>query len=156
MTGKTLVAYASKGGATEEAAIEITKVLKEKNKLSVDIVNLRKEKVDNLSEYSNIVAGAGVRIGKIYKEFWKLLEKDFSGKKLALFIVCGEAIDPNDHDRVLGKHMKTILSKHPNLKLIEFDVFGGRIKMLWKVVSDGRDPKKVRAWAEKVEKKLKE
>jgi len=154
MKGKTLVAYASKGGATEEAALEVVKVLKEKHKLSVDVVNLRKEKVDDLSEYSNIVAGAGVRIGRIYKQLWKLLEKDVSSKKLALFIVCGEAGDPKDHDRVMEKHLKKVLSKHPNLQPVEFGVFGGRMKFFGKVASDGRDPKKVRMWAEKVGKKF--
>lgn len=155
MAGKTLVAYATKGGATEEAALEIVKVLKEKHKLAVDILNLRKDKLTNLSEYSNVVAGAGVRIGRIYKELFRLLENDLSNKKLALFIVCSEADKPENHDVVLEKHMKTILSKHPNMKPVEMEVFGGRFKILGKVVSDGRDPAKVRAWADKLGKNLK-
>ncbi|MCK4532074.1 MAG: hypothetical protein KAT94_04340, partial [Candidatus Aenigmarchaeota archaeon] len=75
-------------------------------------------------------------------------------KRIALFIVCGEAIDPKKHDKVLEKHMKTTLASHAHLKPVEFEVFGGRMKVLWKVVSDGRDPAKVRAWADKVSKKF--
>jgi len=155
MTGhKTLIAYASKGGATKEAALEIVKILRDRHKLAVDEADLRKDDITGISEYSNIVAGAGVRTGKIYGEFWKLLDNDLSGRKLALFIVCGEAGDPKDHDRVLEKHKKTILSKHPDLKPVEMEVFGGRMKILWKVVSDGRDMNRVREWAESVGKKF--
>lgn len=154
MAGKTLVAYASRGGATEEAALEIANVLKT-NKISVDTANLRKDKVDDLSGYSNIVAGAGVRAGSIYKEFWKLLEKDVSKKRLALFIVCGDAADPDKHGPAREKHLKTILSRHPNLRPVEFEVFGGRMKLLGRVLFDGRDPEKTRAWAEKLVKELK-
>lgn len=155
MAGKTLVAYASKGGATEEIAKEIAGVLKEKHKLAVDVVNLRKDRKYDLSGYSNIVAGSGVRMGRIYGSFWKLIEKDISEKKLAFFIVCGEAIDTNDHKRVLDKHSKSVLNRNPRMKPVDFEVFGGCMKMLWKVVSDGRDPVKVRAWADKLGKKLK-
>ena len=155
MTEKTLVAYATKGGATEKAANEIAETLREKHKLAVDVVNLRKEKNPDVSKYENVILGAGVRMGRIYKELMELLENDLEKKKIALFIVCGEAGDPKDHDRVLEKHLKTILSGHPNLKPVEFEVFGGRTKVLWKVVSDGSDPAKVRAWAEKVGKKFK-
>ena len=153
MSGKTLVAYATKGGATEEAALEIAEVLR-KHKLEVDTVNLRKEKDTDISGYENLVVGSGVRIGRIYNEYHKFLENDFGKKKLALFIVCGEAGDPKDHDKVLEKHMKTTLGNHAHLKPVEFEVFGGRMKVLWKVVSDGRDPAKVRAWADKVSKKF--
>ena len=154
MTGKTLVAYATKGGATEEAALEIADTLR-KHELEVDVVNLRKEKNPDVSEYANVVVGSGVRMGRIYNEYHNFLENDFGNKKLALFIVCGEAGDPKDHDRTLEKHMKTTLGNHARLKPVEFEVFGGRMKVLWKVVSDGSDPAKVRAWAEKVGKKFK-
>ncbi|UCC91615.1 MAG: hypothetical protein JSV39_04905 [Candidatus Aenigmatarchaeota archaeon] len=153
MTGKTLVAYATKGGATEEAALEIADTLR-KHELEVDVVNLRKEKNPDVSGYSNVVVGSGVRMGKIYREYHEFLENDFSRKRIALFIVCGEAGDPKDQDRVMEKHMKTTLGNHAHLKPVEFEVFGGRMKVLWKVVSDGRDPAKVRAWAEKVGKKF--
>lgn len=153
MSGKTLVAYATKGGATEEAALEIAEVLR-KHKLEVDVVNLRKEKNTDVSKYESLVVGSGVRIGRIYKEYHRFLENDFSQKRIALFIVCGEASNPKDHDVVLEKHMKATLASHAHLKPVEFEVFGGRMKVLWKVVSDGRDPAKVRAWADKVSKKF--
>lgn len=39
---KTLIAYVTKGGVTEEAASEIATVLRDKYELEVDLVNLRK------------------------------------------------------------------------------------------------------------------
>ena len=44
LMNKTLIAYASKGGATEEAAKIIADRLKSKYDLDVNIVNLRKDK----------------------------------------------------------------------------------------------------------------
>lgn len=154
MTGKTLVAFATKGGATEEIALEILKILKGKHKLAVDVVNLRKEKNPDISKYENVILGAGVRMGKIYKELFSFLENDFSRKKLALFVVCGEAGDPKDHDKVLEKHLKAILSKNPDFHFVEFEVFGGRMKILWKVVQDSVDKEKISKWADKVGKKF--
>lgn len=153
MTGKTLVAYATKGGATEEAAKGIAETLRSK-KFNVDVLDLRKEKDRDISKYSNIVVGGGVRVGKIYKEFHKFLDKDFARKKLAVFVVCGEAGDPKDHDSVLEKHSKATLGSHAHLKPVGFEVFGGRMKIFGKVVSDGTDMNKVRSWAEKVGKKF--
>ena len=44
MTTKTLVTYASKGGATQEAAQIISEVLKTNYSLDVEVVDLRKNK----------------------------------------------------------------------------------------------------------------
>jgi len=156
MTGKTLVAYATKGGATEEAAKEIADALR-KDKLEVDVLNLRKDRNWDISKYSNIVLGGGVRVGKIYKEYHRFLENDFTGKRLAIFVMCGDAGDPKkDHGSVLEKHMNTTLAGHAHLKPIEFEVFGGRMKIFGKMVMDGFDSGKIRSWAEKLGKKFRE
>ena len=84
-SNKTLVAYRSKGGATEQAAKTISEVLRAKFNLDVDLVDLGKKRPPDITTYRNIVVGAGVRTGKIYKEALELLRQDFTGKKLAFF-----------------------------------------------------------------------
>ncbi len=58
---KTLIAYASKGRATEEAAKIIADMLKSKYYLDVDVVNLRKDKkkLSNIDQYINVVVWLG-------------------------------------------------------------------------------------------------
>jgi menaquinone-dependent protoporphyrinogen oxidase len=153
MRGKTLVAYATKGGATREIAEAIAETLRG-CRLEVDVVDLRKERKVGLSGYENVVAGAGVRAGKIYGEFMDFASNDFGGRKVAMFIVCGEASGPEGCKRAAEKHMQAIKARNPALELADFGVFGGRMRILWKTVLDSVDSAKARQWAEGVGKKF--
>ena len=55
---KTLIAYVSKGGATEEAARKIAETLRSKFQLEVDLVDLKEQKAPDLAQYQNIVTVA--------------------------------------------------------------------------------------------------
>jgi menaquinone-dependent protoporphyrinogen IX oxidase len=149
---KTLIAYVTKGGATEEYATLIADVLRKKFGLNVDVVDLRKNSPD-IAQYANIIAGSGVRAGKTYKEFDVFMKRDFGGRKLALFVVCGAAGDkrPEERKRAKDKYWQATLNKNSSIEshIIGFEAFGGRVKILWKVV-DGRDMKKAGEWAEKI------
>ena len=69
MTGnKTLIAYTTKGGATEKTAQKIAEVLRAKYGLEVDLVNLRKQSAPSLEPYKNVIVASGVRSSKIYDE----------------------------------------------------------------------------------------
>ena len=68
VSDKTLIAYVTKGGVTEEAACIIAEALRDKYGLQVDLVNLKKNSAPDLSQYGNVIVGSGVRIGKVYKE----------------------------------------------------------------------------------------
>jgi menaquinone-dependent protoporphyrinogen IX oxidase len=74
---KTLLAYVTKGGVTEESARVIADVLRDKYGLEVDLINLKKTSSPDLAQYKNVIVGSGVRIGKVYQEALKFLEKDF-------------------------------------------------------------------------------
>jgi menaquinone-dependent protoporphyrinogen IX oxidase len=154
---KTLIAYVTKGGATKEYAAAIAEVLRAKHKLEVDVINLMKNSPD-ISGYANIVAGSGVRGGKTYKEFDVFVQKDFGSRKLALFVVCGAAGDkrPEERRKAKERYWQATLSKNPSLepRLVGFETFGGRMKLLWKVTFDYRDMKKAAEWAERVGKFL--
>jgi len=153
-SGKTLIAYVTKGGVTEEAAREVADVLRGKYGLEVDLISLKKNASPNLAQYKNVIVGSGVRIGKVYTEALKFLEKDFRDKKTAFFLSSGEAGDPKTHDAAVTKYVTNILANYPNFKPIAAEAFGGRIKILGKMVSDTSDMAKVRAWAEELGKKL--
>jgi menaquinone-dependent protoporphyrinogen IX oxidase len=64
MSGKTIVTYESKSGATEESARKIADVLRSKFQLEVDLVELGKQNISDCSLYQNIVVGGGVRGGR--------------------------------------------------------------------------------------------
>lgn len=82
---KTLVAYATKGGITKEAASEIATILQEKHKLEIDMVDLRKNPPPDIAQYGNIIVGSGVRMQRVYKEALKFLkENNFEDKKSSI------------------------------------------------------------------------
>ena len=98
-----------------------------------------------------------VRMGKVYKEALKFLEmNDFENKKVAIFLSSGKAGDPKSYDDAIAKYIKGTLEKHPHVKPVATEAFGGRIKILGFTVSDKRDVDNVRAWAEELGKKLKD
>ena len=156
---KTLIAYASKGGATEEAAQTIADVLREKFGLEVDLANLRKSSPD-IAPYKNVVVGAGVRAASIYGEALKFLKKDFGSRKIAFFVSCGAAgdpeKDPKNYEKACAKYLTDELTKYPNIKPVAKDAFGGRMKVFGKTIWDNQDKAKIRAWAETLGKKFTE
>ena len=153
---KTLVAYATKGGVTGESAHVIAQILREKHGFDVDIVNLRKNPAPDIAQYTNIVIGSGIRMGRWYKSALKMLEKDFHDKKVVLFLSACSAGDPEKHDEAVRNYLDVVLAKYPHVKPIAAEAFGGRMKMLGKTIEDNCDMDKIRAWIEEVGKKLKE
>jgi len=150
---KTLVAYASKGGATEEAAQIVADVLRSKFGLEAELVDLRKSSPET-AQYGNIVVGAGVRGGKVYGEALDFLKKGFGNRKVAFFVCCGAGGDPKNYDKVCTQYLNDTLAKYPKVNAVASEIFGGRMKILGKTVFDNRDTAKIRAWAERLGKKL--
>jgi menaquinone-dependent protoporphyrinogen oxidase len=150
---KTLVAYESKGGATEESARKIANVLRSKYHLEVDLVNLKKQNISNCSQYHNIVIGGGVRAGKVYSKALKCLENDFSGKKVAFFVSSGDAGDPEKYQQAKNEYVDNVLDNYPNVKPVATEAFGGKMKVLWKTW-DYTNLVKVESWAEELGKKF--
>ena len=154
-SGKTLVAYVTKGGATGEAANVIANTLREKCGLQVDLVDLKKQSKPDITPYNNIVVGGGVRAGKVYKEALEFVEQDLSGKRVAFFICSGAAGNPLRHDEVTERYITQGLAAY-NVKLVAKEAFGGCMRILGKSLFDSRDPAKILAWAEEVGKKFTE
>jgi menaquinone-dependent protoporphyrinogen oxidase len=153
---KTLIAYATKGGVTEESANVIADVLRTKHDFEVDLVNLRKKRSPDLTPYKNIFIGSGIRMGRWYKVALKFLENNFEGKNVVIFLSSCSAGNPEKHEEAMTKYINDVLVKYPHVKPIVAEAFGGRMKMLGKTVEDNFDMDKVRAWVEEVGKKLTE
>ena len=150
---KTLVAYASKSGATEQTAQTIADVLRSKYQLEVDLINLKKG-FPALVSYKNVVVGAGVRGGKVYGEALEFLKENFGDRKVAFFVCCGGAGDPKNYEDSCNKYVIKVLANYPNLKPVASEAFGGRMKILGKTIFDNIDSSKIRAWAEILGNKL--
>ena len=151
---KTLIAYETKSGATEEAARKIADVLRSKYQLEVDLVDLKEQKVLDIAQYRNFVIGGGVRGGKVYKKALKFLENDLSGKRVAFFVSSSWAGTPGSYDDAKAKFVENTLDKYPNINPVSTEAFGGRIKIMGKTVIDNTDLAKVEAWAEELGKKF--
>jgi len=151
---RTLVAYESKGGATQESAKKIAETLRSKFQLEVDVVDMGVQKVPDCSTYQNIVIGGGVRGGKIYGKTLKCLENDFSGKKVAFFVCAGGAGDPKTYEKSRVQYVEETIARYPKITPLSVEAFGGRMKLLGKKVFDNLDVAKVEAWAEELGRKF--
>ena len=149
MNNTTLIAFASKGGVTEEYASIIAEVLREKFEFYVGVVKIKRDPLD-ISFYNNIIVGTGIRMFRMHSEVRIFLENtNFSKKRVAIFV---SSVEPKED--VIKKYLKPIMEKNPVLKPIATDVFGGRMKIFGKTAADMREPDKVKTWAEELGKKF--
>jgi menaquinone-dependent protoporphyrinogen IX oxidase len=152
--GKTLIAYETKSGVTEESARKIADILRSKYQLQVDLVDLKKEKLPDLVQYKNIVVGGGVRSGRVYGKALKFLENDLSGKNVAFFISSTWAGTPGSYENAKARFVEKNLARYPKINPISTEAFGGRIRYFRKTMVDNTDLSKVEAWAEELGKKF--
>jgi len=149
----TLIAFVTRGKATEEAAEVVGQVLKENYDLSVDLVNLR-ETTPDVKEYGNVIIGAGVRMGRVYKGALKFMENDFSGKNVAVFLSSLEGGDEKSHEEAIEKYVEKEIKPRLNVEPVAAETFGGRIKIFGFSVQDNIDREKIKNWAVKVGKRF--
>ena len=133
MNLKAIIVYGTRYGATKDTAEEIAKILQAEN-FDVKIVNIKEEKVKDISEYGLVVVGSGVACGRWVNEaedFLKKFRKDFENKKLALFVSSVEPIYKREgnNEEVVKMHkidLEDRVSKY-QLKPIMLGFFGGII-----------------------------
>jgi menaquinone-dependent protoporphyrinogen oxidase len=141
---KTLVAYATKGGTTEEYSKAIAKVLRD-NKWQVDVVNLKKNHNPDLAPYRNVIVGSGIKMQRMHGDGRKFLEKNFGDRKVAIFL---SSLEPRDE--AIEKYIEKILDKNKKLKPVDIEVFGGRMRFLGKNREDKMDVDKAKEWVQKI------
>jgi menaquinone-dependent protoporphyrinogen IX oxidase len=147
---KTLVAYATRGGTTEEYAKAIASVLGDEFKMQVDLIDLRRNHDPDLTQYRNIIVGCGVKIQRMHGEGRKFLEKDFADRKVAIFL---SSLEPRED--AIKKYIDKILEKNTKLKPVAVEVLGGRMRFLGKTSQDKTDINKAKQWAQDLARQLK-
>ena len=129
---KTLIVYGTRYGATAGTSEEIAKVLRE-NGFNVRVVNAKKEKVDDISEYELVIIGSGMRIDRWTKEPERFLNKfknELSQKKVAIFVSSAvQAIyeyegNTEATERSSKKYLEEKAEKY-SLNPIAMAIFGG-------------------------------
>jgi len=145
----TLIAYVTRGKATKEAAELIGQVLREEFDISVKLVNL-KESTPEVKNYENVIIGAGVRMGRVYKGALKFMENDFSGKNVAVFLSSVEGGDEKSHKEAIEKYVDKEIKPRLNVEPVAAETFGGRIKIFGFSVQDNIDREKIRNWARNI------
>jgi menaquinone-dependent protoporphyrinogen oxidase len=139
---KALIVYGTRYGATEMTSEEIADVFREEG-LDVKVVNLKDDKVKDISDYDLFVVGSGIQINRWTKEpekFLKKFQKELTKKKVALFVCCGSAqpIDEKEDkattiENARTKYLEEKAAKY-NLQPIALGLFGGVYnfnKMSW-------------------------
>ncbi len=128
-----LVVYSSQSGCTEEVAFKI------KEKLQSSSVNTELVKINDkdqfkslfqrdLGQFSSILLGSSIVIGKVHKNINKFLAKlescSLNGKKLGFFICCMHAHNAEKNIEAKKEYIEPTL-KEFNLKFSIVDAFGG-------------------------------
>jgi len=130
---KALIVYGTRHGATAGTSEEIAKILREEG-FDTKIVNLKEEKIKDISEYELVAVGSGIACLKWVNEaedFLKKFHKEFEHKKLALFVSSLKTIGEKEEKREeVAKIRKAALedkvSKY-GLKPVSMGFFGGVI-----------------------------
>lgn len=166
---KILIVYASRSGATAEAAQWIAEVFLQRG-AEVDLRPVKE--VKQLGDVSAVVLGSGVRAFEWFPEavnFLKKHENALAKLPVAFFTVCLEMgkNTPVSRVRVMG-WLKPVLKRVAKVKPVDYGFFGGlydpqKAKWLDRTVMslagfkeklDFRKPEEVRAWAEELAVKL--
>jgi menaquinone-dependent protoporphyrinogen oxidase len=130
---KALIVYGTRYGATAATSEEIADVFRQEG-LDVKVVNLKDEKVKDISDYDLVVVGSGIRIKKWTKEpekFLKRFQKELANKKTAIFISCGANYpldEKADVETEIEYARKTYLEEKAakyNLQPVALGLFGG-------------------------------
>jgi menaquinone-dependent protoporphyrinogen oxidase len=149
MTNKTLVAYFSKGGASEEYAKVIAETLTA-NELEVEIRNLAHNTPD-VTAFDTVILGTGVRMGMVYRRWRKVLkQRALRDKRLFFFLSSGTAIE--GPDTAVEKFLRPLVSKY-GLKSASLISFPGKTPEKWAKLDGEKETMKLetaKEWAQKI------
>ena len=129
MNDRVLICYGTRYGSTGEIAEKIGEILSNRG-ATVEVVNLKKEKVKDLDTYDLIIVGSGIQIGRWTKEPLKFLKKNrdlLSRKKVALFVSCMSATKPETCEQGRRDYLDKIDEEFPEITPISMGLFGGLI-----------------------------
>ncbi len=150
MNSKTLVAFFTKGGASEEYANIIAETLSN-NGLSVDMCNLENE-IPDITAFDAVILGTGVRMSIVYRRWKKVLrQKAIKDKHLYLFLSSGMAAE--DPEKAVKKFLSPLVEKY-GLNPDSMVSFPGKMPERWAKYDDSNkmkmDPDLAKNWAEEI------
>jgi len=122
-----LIVFGTRYGSTAKIAEEIGTVLTQEG-FDVKVANLAEESITDISPYDLVIVGSGIKMGKWTKEpldFLKKFEGGLSRKKVALFVSCGYAREPDRVDEAREKFLNDISEQYPSIDLVSLGLFGG-------------------------------
>ena len=139
---KALIVYGTGYGTTANTSDVIADTLRQVG-FEVKIVDVKKEKVQSISEFDLVIVGSGIQMGKWTSEpedFIKKYQKELATKKLGCFVSCGGA-NPLSEGEQKDKELNNAKTKYLEEKATELKVnpialgfFGGCYdfnKMSW-------------------------
>ena len=128
-----LIVYGTRYGATASTSEDIAGVLRQEG-FDVKVVNAKKDKVRDITEYELVIVGSGIQINRWTKEpekFLKKFQKELTKKKVALFVCCGSAQPlkeeerkPEEMEKARRKYLEEKAAKY-NLQPVALGFFGG-------------------------------
>ncbi len=129
---KTLIVFGTRYGATASTSEEIAKVFRDAD-FHVDVVNAKKEKIKDISEYDIIIVGTGMKMFRWTGEaegFLKKFQEELRQKKLVIFVSSG-ALAVHEYEgkteEIEKMHQDYLVEKAEkyNLNPIDMVMFGG-------------------------------
>ena len=132
MSMNALIVYATRYGATKGTAEEIARLLRDEN-VDVKVVNVKEEKVKDISEYDLVIVGSGIQIFRWTGEpedFLKKFQKELTAKKVAIFVSAGAKPiaeregKPQEVEKAKKKYLQEKAVKY-NLQPVALGLFGG-------------------------------
>ena len=154
MKSKILIAYFTKGGASEEYAKVIAETLKIKGNM-IETCNLA-NKTPDIADFETVIIGTGVRMYRVYSRWKKVLkQKSIKEKHLYLFLSSGMAAE--EPDKAVEKFLNPLVEKF-NLKADSLVSFPGKMPEKWAKYADSKkmtiNPDLAKKWAEEISRQI--
>jgi menaquinone-dependent protoporphyrinogen IX oxidase len=149
MNTKTLVAYYTKGGASEKYSRVIADTLTA-NGLAVEICNLA-HNIPDITAFDTVVLGTGVRMFRVYRRWKKILkQRALDSKNLFMFLSSGTAIE--EPDKAVEKFLRPLVERY-NLKPKSLVSFPGKTPERWAKGEGQKEtlkPDEAKTWAQEI------
>lgn len=105
---QTCIIYATKHGATKQAVLQ----LEEKLSGDIQLIDLKKDAVDQLEDTDNVIIGGSIYMGNIQKDVKQFIENNATlllTKKIGLFICAGQEDPKVVHDQLHNAFPESLL-----------------------------------------------
>jgi menaquinone-dependent protoporphyrinogen oxidase len=153
ITGRVLVAYASKHGSTREVAERVAEVMRGAG-LDVDV--MAAADVGLLRGYDTVVLGGALYTGRLHKDARRFLARHreaLSVRSVAVFAMGPKSLEPSEVSGSRGQ-LDRALAKTPEIEPTSVAIFGGvvdpgklRFPFSRMPASDARDWHAIETWA---------